>query len=452
MPSAPGLLLLATALAQAASDAPSFPSEASAITVDVVVLDDDGHPVRGLTRDDFTVREDGREQTLVGFEARDLDVPGDTTAETFDSALSQVTSDNSGSDARPGRVFALLIDDLGISPPVATQIKPALAGWIRDQAGPRDEITIMTTSGDLWWSDVVSRGRSDLLTVLGRVEGKRLEDSQRSENLSEWEAYRILFVEDGMGPERLGDTNVSAGGIPQSSDTPRLAGNSVTERVVQRFFDAGLCHCVPFDCNIPRCLGLVRQSAGAVHETWRRRAESVYGAIGRLSRSLEGVRGRKSILFVSEEFIQDPSVDRPFREAIDASQKANTAIYFLGARGLTGLSSFSVAQGGPEGSLTRIGPRRDQDMGMLAAEAGVLATGGAENLADATGGALTVSNDLAAGLERLALDSTAYYLLGYQPESPPDGKWHDLQVDVTRPDMKVLARRGYVAARPEDLA
>ena len=57
MPSAPGLLLLAAALAQAASDAPSFPSEASAITVDVVVLDDDGQPVRGLTRDDFTVRE-----------------------------------------------------------------------------------------------------------------------------------------------------------------------------------------------------------------------------------------------------------------------------------------------------------------------------------------------------------------------------------------------------------
>lgn len=89
---------------------------------------------------------------------------------------------------------------------------------------------------------------------------------------------------------------------------------------------------------------------------------------------------------------------------------------------------------------------------MLAAEEGFLSTGGAENLAEATGGSISRTNDLAAGLERMALDSTAYYLLGYQPESPPDGKWHDLDVDVSRPGVKVLARRGYVASRPEDLA
>src|SRR5205814_8605920 len=39
---------------------PSFPSQASAITVDAVVLDRSGAPIRGLTRDDFTILEDGR--------------------------------------------------------------------------------------------------------------------------------------------------------------------------------------------------------------------------------------------------------------------------------------------------------------------------------------------------------------------------------------------------------
>jgi hypothetical protein len=89
---------------------------------------------------------------------------------------------------------------------------------------------------------------------------------------------------------------------------------------------------------------------------------------------------------------------------------------------------------------------------MLSAEEGVIATGGAENLAHATGGALTLSNDLAAGVERMVRDSSAYYLLGYQPEGPRDGKWHDLQVEVNRPGVKILARRGYVATRVEDLA
>ena len=448
------LLLAAAATSQEGSDAPSFPSEAAAITVDVVVLDDDGQPVRGLTRADFAVREDGREQTIVGFEARDVEVPRETTEGSTPAAVSQVTTSNEGPAAAPGRVFALLIDDLGISPPVATQLKPALADWMRDRADDRDEITIVTTSGELWWSDVLDRGRADLLTVLDRFEGRRLEDPQRTGGMSEWEAYRILFAEEGMSAQRAdtADGPTSGGGVPTNGGI-RFLGSTAIERVAQRFYDGGLCHCVPGDCNVPRCFGLVRAAANAVHETWRRRAESVYSTIQRLSKSLEGVRGRKSILLVSEDFIQDSSVDRPFRDAIDASQKANTAIYFLGARGLTGNSAFSVAQGGAEGSLTRQAvPTRQRDIGMRAFEESVLATGGAETLADATGGALTVSNDLAAGLERMALDSTAYYLLGYQPESPPDGRWHDLQVEVARPGVRLLARQGYVASRPGGLA
>jgi len=436
-------LLLAAVAAQQGPDTPSFGSEASAITVDVVVLDEDGQPIRELTRDDFTVREDGRVQTVVGFEARDVDIPAAPRGQPSPGVVSQVVADNAAPDAPAGRVFALLIDDLGISPPVGTQLKPALARWIAEDAAPRDEITLMTTSGDLWWSDVVERGRGDLLTVLERFEGKRLQDSAPSGGMSEWEAYRIVFVEGNSAPQRAETVGGPSPGDPRGSTAIRFVGNTVTERVVQRWFDTGLCECVPYDCNIERCFSLVRQRANAVHETWRRRAESVYGAVGRLSKSLEGVRGRKSILLVSEDFIQDTSVDRPFRDAIDASQRANTAIYFLGARGLTGMSAFTAAQ--------EITPR-PQDIAMLAAEEGGLSTGGAETLAEATGGVLTVSNDLAAGLERMALDSTAYYLLGYQPEGRPDGRWHDLDVAVDRPGVTVLARKGYLATRLEDLA
>ena len=55
---------------------PTFATQAEVILVDVVVLDGDGKPVRGLTKDDFTVLEDGRPQSVLGFEARDMVAPG----------------------------------------------------------------------------------------------------------------------------------------------------------------------------------------------------------------------------------------------------------------------------------------------------------------------------------------------------------------------------------------
>src|SRR6266699_3733684 len=62
--------------AQEPQPIPAFPTQAEAITADVVVLDKQGRPVPGLTKEDFTLLEDGRPQTIVGFEARELKAPG----------------------------------------------------------------------------------------------------------------------------------------------------------------------------------------------------------------------------------------------------------------------------------------------------------------------------------------------------------------------------------------
>ena len=104
---------------------------------------------------------------------------------------------------------------------------------------------------------------------------------------------------------------------------------------------------------------------------------------------------------------------------------------------MTGPTSFTAAGGVVA---------HPSDMGSLEVEETQLAVAGGEHLADETGGAsITTSNDLAAGLARMARDASSYYLLGYQPERTPDGKWHRLQVKVGRPGLEVRARRGYVA-------
>src|SRR5688500_13638273 len=118
---------------------PTFPTQAEAITVDVVVLDRDGRPLRGLTKADFTVLEDGHAQEIVAFEAREIQAgpapPRDVVAE-------HVVSNGR---RRDGRVLALVLDDLGIAPLGMTDVRKAVARWLADQGETDDEVTLDTS-------------------------------------------------------------------------------------------------------------------------------------------------------------------------------------------------------------------------------------------------------------------------------------------------------------------
>ena len=175
------LLLPNASFSQEPGTVPAFPAQADAITADVVVVDKDDRPVRGLTREDFTLFEDGKPQTIVAFEAREI-----ATAPALPVPVvggERVATNEGGSR---GRTFAFLLDDLGTSAVSMEDAKRAIARWLQDVADPRDEVTLATSSGNIWWSDRVDRGREDLLAVLGRVKGGKLSDVIR-----DWEAYRI---------------------------------------------------------------------------------------------------------------------------------------------------------------------------------------------------------------------------------------------------------------------
>jgi hypothetical protein len=367
-----------------------------------------------------------------------------------------------------------LVDDLGITPHTIRQLIPPLSGWVQDRADARDEITIMTTSGEVWWSDMVARGREDLLVSLGRIKGNKLVEPQSMGGLSTWEAYQIAVVH---AASRLPEYSVSAhplggsqgaatdDGGSQGAGTgaqavvpyPRFLEQTVLARVLQRWFDQRLCECPPegpqpagpggepplkpCEVGVRRCMARIRAVADERQNRWARRARVTLTALGNLSRSLTPVAGRKSVLLVSEEFLRDDSLGGDVQEAIADLQRGNVAVYFLGARGLGGNPVFSVE---------RDRTPRAQDILGLGIEDATLATAGAEDLTEATGGvAITTSNDLAAGLKHMARDASAYYVLGFQPEEPPDGKWHRLEVRVAQPDVTIRARRRYLAERPE---
>jgi VWFA-related protein len=371
----------------------------------VVVLDRDGRPVRGLTKVDFTVLEDGQPQEIVSFEARDVQA---APAQPRDLVAEHVVSN---ARATTGRVLALVLDDLGIAPLGMTDVKKAAARWLSAAADAHDEVTLVTTSGEAWWSDRIDRGREDLLAVLERVKSRKPSAGSASEQMSEWEAHQVAEDIDG----------------------------AVAGRVVDRWFASGACLTTfePRAFCMKKVVGLARQ----MDSTIVTHTSAVFDTVERVSKGLASGRGRKSIVLFSEGFLRDQG-DRREAAAIDASRRANAAIYFVDSRGLIALTSaFQAAATGP-------GPEA-KDVGARIFEETALATGGTENLAEETGGfAVTNNNDLAAGLGRVANESATYYLLGYQPSRPASEKWRKLQVRVDRPGVKVRARRGYFPTLP----
>lgn len=148
--------------------------------------------------------------------------------------------------------------------------------------------------------------------------------------------------------------------------------------------------------------------------------------------SLEGVRGRKSVLFLSGGFAYDPTCAGLFHEAVTEARRVNAVIYFVDARGLV--------------ALPPSGTRGSQSVGSPLA-----GSAGSASLAWDTGGfSVEDRNDLADGARAIARESSSYYLLGYMPpERGRDGFRH-IEVKVAREGVRVRARRGYYATTSRD--
>jgi VWFA-related protein len=318
-------------------------------------------------------------------------------------------------------------------------VKDAVTRFVNEGLRDGDEVTLCTSSGDVWWTTRLPEGREDLLAVLARVKARDFEDSQPYK-MSEYEGYQVHNFEQlrgggaGLAPEG-GGTQLGREGPagPSRTDIPPVALRSVTSRVVARWLSQNLCD----PRNVAMCEQLVRFRAQELEFARTSRTKVTLQGLQRVLESLTLGRGRKSVLLFSEGFLHDPNLSEVAR-VVGASRDSNAAVYFFDARGLLGLPDFdSASQPGP--------PPLAQDRAAIQLETTVLATEGSAGLAEDTGGvAIRNTNDLAAGARRVADESRAYYLLGYYPpRGKAPGEWRRVKVEVKRPGLKVRARRGY---------
>jgi VWFA-related protein len=412
-----------TAWSRAPQVPPTFPSGVELVTVDAVVLDSNGRPVPGLTRGDFVVKEDGRPRDIVSFEAFDV---GALPAEREAVAPAVVASNERRGT---GRAFAIVLDDLRIAPERVPGARETATRFLERFVREGDLVTVATTSGDAWWSDRIPEGREDLTAVLARTRGRHVEVPVLDQ-MTEYEAFWIAHHEDSPSITSLvPGTSVALPGRASSMFPEAVPPGSIKERVKQRWQRANMC--VPLYCD-----SLVRGRAAEIDGARRARVGMTLGCVRRALEALAPVRGRKSLLLLSEGFLEDFGSDS--RVVAAASREANTAVYFVDVRGLVALPAY--------GTAADVGPPPDErERTAVAFEEAVVESAGAAGLADDTGGfTIRNTNDLSAGVWRIAAESRVFYLLGfYPPEGKAPRQWRNLRVEVKRPGLTVRARRGY---------
>jgi VWFA-related protein len=163
--------------------------------------------------------------------------------------------------------------------------------------------------------------------------------------------------------------------------------------------------------------------------------------------SLANIRGRKALVFFSGGMSVNGDLISDLAATVDAANRANVAIYTVGA-GPGAASGSSSASAAPAGGRAPRGVQMPA-LGMDIMDAQNIPS----ILAEGTGGIMFLTiNDLAASLGKVAQEQDQYYLLSYTPAiDSAEGSCHELKVKVARSDLEVRARKSYCTSKPADL-
>lgn len=404
---------------------PTFETQVELVTVDVAVVDKKGQAVRGLTRDDFVVFENGVEQALTSFESVVVpEVPSHAGA----PQRRTVVSTNVVPDSRRGRNFAVVFDDIHLSPTQALRARGAVAAFLQTGVGEGDVVTLVASAGGAWWTARMPEGRDSLMAILKRLDGRYIPDPS-PDRITEFEAMRIEEYQD----------EAMAWQVKRRFDNYGAVGSEKDSRGVR-----------PADAvtSAPGMIPeVVRMRAREVHQLASSRNRITLELMKRVIESMADIKGRKSMVLVSQGFVYDVQM-KFMKDVTLASRRHNVPIYFIDTRGLQGLPEAFTAAFGRQIEV--------QDAVAVLADLSREAEG-AEALALDTGGFVVKnSNDLSGGISRVSSESRAYYLLGYNPtDLRRDGKFRKIEVKIRPPKSKGLSvrgRRGYYAPLEGQLA
>ena len=400
-------------LAAQVSQPPVFRAGTDLVEVDVIARDRNGTFVSDLTIDDFELQEDGKPYPVQQVYLRLAGPNGWSDTLRNAPAAGNVAAPAPASPSTDvHRVFVVVFDDAHLSG----------AGFKRTQAAAQTLFQSQLRDGDI--GGVVSNGHM----ANGRLTSNRAELIKAAKDAKPGANVLSVEMDERLWP-RLSEIEAVRIAVNEDQELFDMAARRACNE------DRSACQGPAGDDAVR---GMIQGKAVQMSTNVRVEATRTLAMLRSVLIGLARIEGPKNVLLMTEGFISEetwPDV----RDAVSAAARANTRIYTLDARGLTN-KLVSVASVAPTDPLAFMYEQMD------------LAADSINSLAVDTGGfVVRNTNQFDRAVAQIADDAGNYYVLGYLPPSPADGKFHRIRVKVKRPGVDLRSRRGYTAtprARP----
>ena len=393
--------------AQQAPQQPQFRATTELVEVDVRVVDQHGRFVATLTPDDFQLAEDGVSRPI---EALYL-VTGDG-ARLVTSQLAATPAVSAERPSASRQTWIFVFDTTHLSPAGFSRTRDAVRKFFREKFREGDLAGI-----------VDERGMAN-----NRLTSSRDELDRAAESMAAPKGRRTLARDLREWP-RLRDEH----------EALQIAAD---DREVLKMAFMRACDEEPELCKRGGDVeAILMAKARAAAQDIAASSLKAMNMLRALTRGLARIPGPKTVVFLSEGFVTE-RMESAVQNVVAEAAAAGARIYTVDARGLGRGSTAEIMDvRGPESVVGTLGAGRD------------LHSDGMQSLAVDTGGfAIRNENNYGRALELIERDSGTYYVLGYRPVvTSYDGKYRRIEVRVTQPNLKVRARRGYLALEPARL-